>query len=278
VTHTLSELWIYPVKSLGGIPLTEARVTARGLAYDRRFLLIDEAGQFLTQRQTPELAWFQPALDGETLRIEDRRGTRPALTVPLEPANSTERIDATVWGDTLPAQPVGAAADAWFSDALGQSVRFVYLPDDSHRPVDPRYARTETDETSFSDGYPFLLINQASLDGLNARLAEPVEMRRFRPNLVVTGGEAHAEDDWAEFRLGETTFFGVKPCARCVMITIHPDTTQRGPEPLRTLAGYRRQGQKVLFGQNLLVNNPGQLLRVGQSVEIVRHFVPAASA
>lgn len=276
--YTLSELWIYPVKSLGGIRLTESVVTSRGLAHDRRFLLVDESGRFLTQRQTPELAWLQPSLTGTFLRIDDRRDTRPPLVVPLHPADSTERIDVTIWADTVRAQPVGTDADDWFGAALGYSCRLVYLPDDSHRAIDPAYARTDRDETSFSDGYPFLLISQASLDDLNARLSEPVGMRRFRPNFVVVGTDAYAEDDWADFRVGSTSFFGVKPCGRCVMTTIDPDTTQAGREPLRTLAAYRTQGRKILFGQNLLVANPGGTVQVGDAVEVVRLLSSAAPA
>jgi uncharacterized protein YcbX len=280
VSYTLSELWLYPVKSLGGVRVTEARVTPRGFDGDRRFLLIDADARFLTQRELPELVWFQPELAGDTLRLTDRRGGCAPLAVPRYPSPTADRLPVQIWADTVEAQRVDDAADAWFSAALDRPVRLVYLPDDSHRRVDPDYARTPADETSFADGYPVLLIGQASLDALNARLDESLEMRRFRPNLVVTGSAPHEEDGWAEFRLGPALFYSVKPCGRCVVTTLDPDTGTPHPrrEPLRSLAGYRTRNRKILFGQNLLIGSDGGTVRVGDALTVVRQHPPEPAA
>ncbi|GAB2777583.1 MOSC domain-containing protein [Rhabdobacter roseus] len=255
--YTLSEIWIYPVKSLGGIRLPEATVQQRGLQHDRRWMIVDENGRFITQRKVHEMALLDVGLDADGLRLWHRHAPEDVLQVPFEPSTPTP-LRVTIWDDEVPAVAVSPEADRWLSDKLGRAVRLVLMPESTRRLVDPRYAQAQ-EVVSFADGYPCLLISQASLDDLNARLPEPLSMKRFRPNLVVTGTLPYAEDQWRTFTVGEVLFQGVKPCARCVLTTIDPDTAATGPEPLRTLATYRKQQNKILFGQNLLPQTLGRL-------------------
>ncbi len=265
---TLTDLFIYPIKSLGGIRLTEAVVEPRGLRHDRRWLLIDpQTRRFQTQRTDAALALLEVTISAENLTVRHRE--RPEFgpfAVPLT-APETAPIDVVIWDDTVAALPVSAAADAWFSAALGRPLQLVYMPESTHRPAD--LVRAPTATVSFADAYPFLIIGQAALDELNRRLVAngevPVPMDRFRPNLVFSGGEPHLEDTWADFRIGTVGLRGVKPCARCVVTTIDQQTAVAGKEPLRTLSRYRREGSKVNFGQNVVPRTEG-VLRVGEGV------------
>lgn len=250
----LSEIWVYPVKSLGGISLKEARVTDRGLELDRRWLLVDDNGRFLSQREHPELALFSPEIAGDCLRITHKE-LQDSIDIPLRPIvlDATSKLEVTVWDDTIDAFEVSPDATDWFSKLIGFSVRLVYMPDESERKVDPDYAITGDEITSFSDAYPFLIIGQSSLDDLNGRLEVKVPMNRFRPNFVFTNGEAFEEETWREFKIGNIPFVGVKPCARCVMTTIDQEKgVISGKDPLKTLSQYRNFGNKVLFGENLI--------------------------
>ncbi len=262
---TLSELYVYPIKSLGGVRLDSATVEARGLQHDRRWMLVDAHNQFLTQRKYARMALLKTEIGPEGLRI-----TAPGLETLVVPygAHTGEKLSVTVWDDTCPALAVGTEADRWFTEAIGFGCRLVYMPPESIRPVDDRYALSG-DAVSFADAYPFLVIGEASLADLNARLAEPVPMDRFRPNFVVRGAAPFAEDTWTHFRIGESYFYGVKPCARCVMTTIDQRTAQKGREPLYTLSTYRAANQKIYFGQNTLYANQGSRVAVGDPVEIL---------
>jgi uncharacterized protein len=250
----LSEIWIYPVKSLGGIQLQQAKVTDRGLEHDRRWLLVDADGQFLTQREYTELALFQPKVENNFLTITHRTKLE-TITMPLRPTflESETKIKVTVWDDVVDAYEVSLEATNWFTKLLGFGVQLVYMPDESERKVDPKYAVTGNEINSFSDGYPFLIIGQVSLDDLNLRLQTPVPMNRFRPNFVFTGGLAYAEETWREITIGNVIFFGVKPCGRCIMTTINQDLgTKKSKDPLLTLSKYKKVGNKIIFGQNLV--------------------------
>jgi len=249
----LSEIWVYPVKSLGGIQLQESKVTDRGLELDRRWLLVDDDGRFLSQREYPRLALFKPQIVGNFLRIT-HSVLLESIDIELRPVFSeTNKIKVTVWDDTIDAFEVSAITTDWFTKLLGFSVRLVYMPEESERKLDPDYAITGHEINSFSDAYPFLIIGQASLDDLNGRLEVQVPMNRFRPNFVFTNGEAFEEDTWREFSIGNVAFVGVKPCDRCVMTTVDPEKgVVSGKDPLKTLAKYRNFGNKVLFGQNVI--------------------------
>ena len=264
---TVSSLRVYPVKSASGIAVPRARVGDRGFVRDRRWMLVDADGEFITQRSHPKLALILVRLDGRRMRLE--RPDAEPLEVPATLA-AGERIEVTVWGDRCEALACGEGADAWFSGYLGIECRLVFMPDTSRRPVDPEHG-SSGDIVSFADGYPFLLIEQASLDDLNARLDQPVPMDRFRPNIVVAGTKPFAADGWKRLRIGQVTFRVAKPCARCVVTTVDQSTGQKGREPLQTLAGYRQRKNKVLFGQNLIQETRGEV-RVGDRVEIVERM------
>lgn len=190
----------------------------------------------------------------------------PDLALPLRPEGGRRGL-VSVWGDVVEALEMGAEPDRWFGSLLGTECRLVYQPDDAVRQVDPRYAEAR-DQVGLADGFPFLAISSASLEHLNARLTEPVPMDRFRPNLVVGGCAPHAEDGWNRIRVGDIGFRVAKPCARCSIPLVDQATAARGKEPLRTLAGYRRFGGKILFGQNLLHDGPGTL-SVGAGAEVL---------
>jgi uncharacterized protein len=262
---TVSGLTVYPVKSAIGVDLEEVELDGFGFRHDRRWMVVDEAGRFLTLRERARLAVISPALVGGRLRLE-AEGVE-AIELPLEP-ESGDAAAVTIWGAELEAVLAAGAVHEWVSTVLGSACRLAYMPATAGIPVDARYAGGG-ERIAFSDGFPILLISQESLDELNRRLAEPLPMNRFRPNLVVRGaGEPHAEDGWRRLRIGRTEFAVVKPCPRCVATTIEQGTGARGKEPLRTLAGYRSVDGKVYFGQNLIHGGPGRI-RLGERVEVV---------
>ena len=260
---SLSDLRLYPIKSCGGIAVDEWEVDERGLRHDRRWMLVDETGSFMSQRKLPRMALIKVRLESDGL-VVDAPGMS-SLQVPFGPPDGKPML-ARVWNDLVEAQTVDD--DSWFSEFLGVSCKLVYLPDESVRQVDPAYAEPG-DRVSLADGFPFLLISEASLADLNARLEQPLPMDRFRPNLVVGGCEPFAEDGWRGVRIGRLTFRVVKPCARCTITTVDQESATKGKEPLRTLARFRRAGNKVLFGQNLIHDETGTL-RIGDPVQILR--------
>ncbi len=259
----LSGLFIYPIKACGGIALTQADVVERGLALDRRYMLVDSAGTFVTQRELPRLCRVTTQLEAERLLVS--APGKPTLELPLalSPDHAHERRQYRVWDNDGSAleHPGGSR---WFSESFNAELRLLYMPDSERREVNPKRARPG-DIVSFADAYPLMLMSETSLDDLNQRLTEPVEMRRFRPNLVISGAEPYAEDSFNELRIGGLTFRGVKRCERCVVITIDPSTGEQGKEPLRTLSHYRLEDSKVWFGMNLIHEGSGTL-RLGDAV------------
>jgi len=263
----LSALYRFPVKSLGGEQLQRAAVDALGLAGDRRWMVVDSSGRFLTQRQLPRMAQIGARwLDEQTLQLSASGQT--ALQVAVPPANQALR-GVTVWRDSLAAPDAGDAAAQWLSALLGRDCRLVHVPESRARQVDLAYAQPG-DRVGFADGFPLLLIGQASLDDLAARVGRPLEMLRFRPNLVVERAAPYAEDGWGRLRIGEVEFERVKPCSRCAIPTLDPHSGERADdgEPLRTLATYRRDADGVYFGQNLIPRGTG-VLEVGMPVTLL---------
>lgn len=258
MSFIVTEINIYPIKSLGGISLQTSFVEERGLKYDRRWVLADEKNVFITQRQNEQMALIDVKLENDGLSVSHRTKRIASLKVPFTP-QTIEHKDITIWDDIVNAIRVSDEADAWFSAVLDMKCSLFYQPDDSIRLTDPKYSITKEEHTSFADGYPILIIGQESLNNLNERLEEPVSMKRFRPNIVFSGGEAHTEDSWKYFTIADVKLVGVKPCARCVLTTINPETSTKGKEPLRTLNQYRNFNSKVLFGQNLLVVETGKI-------------------
>jgi len=261
----LSELHIYPIKSLGGISLQQSEITETGLKYDRKWMLIDDEGTFVTQRKHFELAMLQVKIDAETLSVSHKKDPAISISFSLE-ENTGITIPVRIWDDESTGLEVSKEVNRWFSDFMQMPVRLVQMPAEARRLVDPRYAE-ENEIVSFADGYPCLLISQASLNGLNDKLKDPVRMDRFRPNFVFTGGEAHIEDTFGSFYLGDVLFSAVKPCARCVLTTIDQQTGEKGHEPLKTLAGYRTINKKVMFGQNLIHQGNGTI-RIGDQIRV----------
>jgi uncharacterized protein YcbX len=260
----VSSLHVYPVKSLRGVAVDELRVERRGPRHDRRWMLVDEAGRFITQREHPRLALVDVAIDEGGRRLHVRAPAQGELEVPFEPAG--QRREVEIWDDRVTASSVSEEARAYFSRYLEAEVDLVYMPDESERAVDPRYALAG-DIVGFADGYAFLLANEASLDDLQGRMGSPIPMARFRPNVVVAGAPAFAEDTWTSLRIGALSFRVTKPCERCPIPTIDIETAERHKEPLATLATFRRSGKAVLFGQNLAHDGEGWL-RVGDAVEV----------
>lgn len=263
--YYISELYIYPVKSLGGINLQSAEVTNRGFKNDRRWLLVDESGKFITQRTYPQMALISVELREKSLEFNHKNNNASLL---INTGNvSKAKIEVVIWDDSVPANKVSAEADEWFSDMLNLKCRLVYMPDESIRPVDKKYA-FDNEIVSFADAYPFLLIGQLSLDDLNSRLQEKLPMNRFRPNIVFNGGDPFDEDRIKSFSVGGVTFYPVKPCARCVVTTIDQYSGVKNEEPLKTLSTYRTVNNKIMFGQNLLHRGSG-LISVGDEMKII---------
>lgn len=263
----LSAINIYPIKSLGGIALKEAKVEPRGLQYDRRWLLVDEDHTFLTQREYPRMALCSIRLRAEGLEAS-APGMKPLL-IPFRLRNPATTVTVKIWKSICEAVMVGEFADAWFSRFLGTSCRLVHMPDETRREVNPEYAVGDA-IVSFADGYPFHLIGESSLRDLNGRLDGSLLMNRFRPNFVVTGSLAYDEDRWRRIRIGATHFHVVKPCERCVITTIDQAAGERtGQEPLKTLAQYRAVNNNVLFGQYLIADREGGILRVGDRIQVI---------
>ena len=260
---TLSEIWIYPIKSLGGIKLTSTQVMPKGLKYDRRWMLIDENNRFMTQRVLAPMALFKLALESDKLVITFKGDS---INLPFNHTYNEIPLEVTIWDDKVMANEVSEEYSDWFSKYLGLKCKLVYFPETNARPVDPRY-KVNDEHVSLADAYPFLIIGQSSLDDLNKRLEIPVPMNRFRPNFVFIGGEPYEEDSWRNFTIGNNRYVGVKPCARCVLTTVNQDTAEKGTEPLKTLSKYRRVANKVLFGQNVVALDFGNIA-VGDKIQL----------
>lgn len=283
----ISEINIYPIKSLKGISVDSARAEPRGFRHDRRWMLTDADGKFMTQREFPRMATITTKVMSDELRVmSDGLGQ---LSIPLEP-ESGERRQVTIWQSICDGVVYDDQVNQWFSDALDTACRLVYMPDDTRRSVNPRFD-SGGDVVSFADGYPLLVIGEASLVDLNRRIAtadggvrDPLPMNRFRPNIVVSGSEAFSEDNWSKIRIGDAVFRSTKPCERCAVTTVDQSRGEfDGKEPLKTLATYRMAKDvmperlealgltpnAVLFGQNLIGETPGATIKTGDSVEII---------
>jgi uncharacterized protein YcbX len=249
----VTQLFIYPIKSLGGIEIKQSLVTQRGLQYDRRFMLVDEHGVFLTQRTLHKMALFKLSLadNGFVVSFENK-----TIEIPFYLTGTTQQV--TVWDDTFEAITADEKYNQWFSEQLNQPVKLVYMHQHSNRLVNPKYAQNN-EQLSLADGYPVLVISESSLNLLNTKLAKPIGMDRFRPNVVINGAAPHQEDELGVFNMGSTQFKVAKPCGRCVVTTINQQTLQTSKEPLATLAKYRKVGDSVNFGANVICLKEGQI-------------------
>ncbi|TAE88818.1 MAG: MOSC domain-containing protein [Bacteroidetes bacterium] len=249
----ITRLFIYPIKSLGGVSLSTSAVDQRGLRYDRRYMLVDEKGNFLSQRQMPELCLFKVELMDNGFLVTYLHNK---LLIPFSMEGATNQV--VIWEDEVEAIIASDSYNQWFSACLGSAVRLVFMGQLSKRAVNKDYA-LNGEEVSFADGYPILLLSEASLTLLNGKLTHAIDVDRFRPNVVITGCEAHEEGSFSVFKAGDSLLKRVKPCARCVVTTIDPLTGEAGKEPLYTLAKYRMEGNKIMFGENVLCLQEGQV-------------------
>lgn len=282
----ISEINIYPIKSLKGITLDSALVEPRGLQYDRRWMLTTPDGMFFTQREFPQMATVEVGVGDDLYVTAAGFGT---LEIPLEPETGHKQ-QVTIWDSVCEGEVYSPVVNEWFSDVIGEPCQLVYMGDDSRRDISERF-NNGGEIVSFADGYPLLVIGEASLADLNEKLLRadrdvrvPLAMNRFRPNIVVSGSPAFAEDRWDRIRVGDSVFRGTKPCARCVMTTIDQAKGEfDGKEPLKTLASYRMAKEvipdrieafgmsenAVLFGQNLVAETPGVSIKVGDEVTVI---------
>ena len=259
----VSGLSIYPLKSCREVKQDSAWLEDFGLKNDRRWMVVDENGVMLTQRKLAKMCLIQPEITDTGLTLST--STMAALYVEVPSANKISIVK--VWEDQCQAYDAGDEAATWLSSFLSIKCRLVYFPADEFRQVDLEYANAG-DKTAFSDGFPLLLISQASLDDLNQRLAKPITMSRFRPNIVIQGCEAYAEDTWKKIRIGGISCRIVKPCSRCIIPSINIETAEKEDEPLKTLLSYRKRDNKIFFGQNVISDNKGQI-DLGMSIEVL---------
>ncbi len=248
----VSQLWIYPIKSLKGISVARAQLEKRGFRYDRRWMLVGENNRFISQRLYPRLALIEQELSDFGIAV--RAPDMPVLIIPY-PDSQVERyeeVEVICWDDHIKAQHINTAIDNWFSEFLGADCQLVYMPENCERLVDTNFANNQ-EITSFSDGFPNLIICEESLQDLNSRVDIELTISRFRPNIVIKGCEPYGEDTLGHFQINGIDFYAVKPCSRCVVTTVNPQTgVKEGKEPLATLAKIRSKDNKVYFGQNLL--------------------------
>lgn len=264
----ISQLFIYPVKSLGGISVPAAELSDRGFKYDRRWMLVDEQNQFMTQRQHPQMALLQTGISEEGISIVHKKNSDKKIMIPFS-AFTNEMLNVKIWNDVCETVPAEKFINEWFSDMLQFSCRLVFMPDESFRKVDTRYAVHENDITNLSDAYPISLIGQSSLDDLNTRLKDPLPMNRFRPNIVITGTDPYEEDEMEEFVIGGLHFYGVKLSERCMITTINQDSLEKSKEPLKSLSAYRMLNNKIYFGQNVLYHQTGTV-KTGDEILIIK--------
>jgi uncharacterized protein len=275
-------VFIYPIKSCRGIELEQAEVTPKGFAWDREFMIVDERGKFITQRQYSSLAKLEVNLDRDAIALAIEDGSLEPLQ--FKPTLAGQEIEVEIWRDRTTAIDQGDEVANWLKIALTLqgNFRLVRQSPQHLRPVNPNYAIQGNESVSFADGYPFLLTNTASLEDLNRRLDEThpedsqtLPMNRFRPNIVVETNEPFAEDNWDAIQIGDAIFDLVKPCDRCIITTTDQTTGERNErgEPLKTLNTFRKFSQQgILFGENMIPRNIGSI-KVGDHVEVLDYSV-----
>lgn len=263
VTH----LYIYPIKSLGAVSLSESVMETEGLRGDRRFMLVDAAGQFITQRTRPELTRFtlRESLGGFIVK-DAETGLEKELT--WEPALG-EWVSVEIWEDQVKAREVLEGWSEWFSNALSSRVRLVRISTEKPREMKAKYQTELARNTSFADSLPLLLVSAGSYAALQERLKEPIDQLRFRPNIIVSSPEPFVEDTWAEIKIGEVSLSGAKPCARCSLVNVDPLTGESDKSTLKALASFRTLNHKVYFGQQFVPISVGKI-GIGMEVCVIQ--------
>lgn len=261
----LSEIYIYPIKSLGGIKLNSSEFEKRGLKNDRRYMLVDENNKFVTQRSIPKMSLIKVEINDDYITCSFENDS---IKISLLP-DKKETINVNVWNSYCDVDVFEKNINEWFSNILEKNLRLVYMPDSTNRTVNENYKVNDNDIVSFADGYPFLLASTSSLEDLNLKLENKIDINRFRPNFVIEGSNAFIEDESKEIIIGPYKFFIVKPCERCVITTINQETgISEGKEPLKTLSTYRKINNKIIFGQNLISELSSGNISVGDRVSI----------
>ncbi len=262
---TLSALMYYPIKACRGFDVQESNVERMGLEHDRRMMVVTSEGEFLTQREYPKLALITPTLNNGSVTLS--APNFDSIQIWIQKSGAPAPVN--IWeSKNVKAIDQGDESAQWLSDWLGTSVRLVHIADGIQRKLNPGYAVNADDHTGFADGYPILIISEASLQDLNSKLDSPLPMNRFRPNIVLKGCEPFAEDIWKRIKIGDNEMALVKPCARCVVTTIDKDTLAKNKEPLKTLNSYRKHELGAIFGMNAIPLNEGRL-EAGMNVEIL---------
>ncbi len=254
---------IYPIKSLGGISLSNVSALEEGFEDDRRFMLVDENGKFLTQREKKELALFSCQIIDNELVVSYKSDE---LLIPKQTV-AERQMDVNIWSSKLKAEMISTAFSEWFSNRLNAKCYLVKMPNSIAREkifLKPPFKT----KVSFADGYPYLILSKESLKLLNSKLDEPVSIDRFRANIIVSGCKAHEEDSWKEFQIGTAGFKNIKPCARCTVITIDQRTGIKSKEPLLSLNNYRKKGNKIYFGSNAILTSNGAI-SIGDDVTLL---------
>ena len=264
MSFKISELYVYPIKSLSGIKVQKAVLTAKGLQYDRRWVLTDTNGQFITQRKLPQLVFFKTQLTEDGLVVSHKDAEKEVL-IPIRGAKENDkRMKVTVWGDEVNAVIESVEINDWFSSLLGFEVYLAFLPNEDGQRRVINHADTPID---FPDAAPYLVLGQVALDYLNSLLEKPIPINRFRANIIFEGGTPNMEDDWTAIKIGATNFEAVKTCARCQVTTTDQDTGIVGKEPIRTLATYRKEGHRILFGRYFkMLGSSGLEISVGDEI------------
>lgn len=248
---------------MGGIALNLSNIEVRGLQYDRRWMLCNEQNQFISQREFNKLALFKLQLSKNGFKVLYKNES--AFEIPFSIEGSSETVK--VWDDECEAIEYKKASD-WFSKMLNITCKLFYMPNETERKVGEQYS-VNNEITSFTDGFPILIIGQESLNDLNNKLAEKIAINRFRPNIVFSGGNAFDEDNFMDFSINNVLFKGVKLCARCVTITINQSTGKSSPEPLKTLATYRTVNNNVMFGKNVIALQTNGFIQVNDELKLL---------
>lgn len=264
----VSQLYVFPVKSLAGFPVQSAVVTDRGLQHDRRWMIVDNNNQFVTIRELPKMVLIQTKIEDNKLQLFTE--TDP-IGVKIEIGKTIgEEIETTIWNATVKSYKVDNEVDKWLSEQLNAQVFLCYMPETSKRPVDTTSGFKPAGKlTSFADAYPFLVISEESLADLNTRTPEPVSMLQFRPNIVISGGEPYVEDNLENFTINKIPFTGLENCGRCPIPNVNPLTGIKNAEnqPLKTLAKYRNVNKNIIFGRNTVHSETG-VISVGDLLEL----------
>jgi uncharacterized protein len=260
----IAALFVHPVKSLRAVPVQRAEITARGFRDDRAFVVVDARGRFVSQREVPRMALVRAEMREDTLTLS----ADGAGSLVVRPDEGGPRRSVTIWDDTCEAVSAGAEAAAWLSEVLSRRVELMKMPSSTERPVDPRYARA-TDRVGFADGFPYLVATEGSLESVRERTGLALPMTRFRPNLMIRGAAPFDEDRWKVLRIGTHVFRLVKPCSRCTIVDIDPETAEKHGDVLRTLSGFRKVDSKVMFGINALSDSTSGSVAVGDPITVL---------